>query len=444
MTLSITGIAMPSAGFAYIIFFVTIILVIWQPWKLGIGYIAGLAALVALLTSIISRYDLQAAWFVVGNPLLNTIPIISIASLLDEAGFFAFLGRVMAVLGRGNSRSLFWLTILLASLSGIIFNSYSGVLICTPIVIETLRLLYLPYRANLAFLVATSWFVEVASLLLPGSNPVNLIISEYFDIPFLRYVLVMMPLEVVILTISVGVVWFYFERYLPLGYSLPKKAPLSSTIRDPVICNWGFFILGLLVVKLFFAKLSLPIAVWTAILILALAQRWFHADSPVISVTRSWRNPLWQVPIFSFGMYLLAVGLGNAGLIEFLRDLLRAFANWGIALTATSTASITALFSGLTHNLPVVRNNVLALHDAAIAERTIREATIYANLLGCTIGAKITPIGSLSTLFWWIILQEKGLNLGWSEYLKISIILVLPVLFIGLLFLSVWLPWLIA
>ncbi|MEC4984357.1 MAG: ArsB/NhaD family transporter [Oscillatoria sp. PMC 1068.18] len=435
---------MPSAGIAYIIFFVTIILIIWQPWKLGIGYLAGLGVLIALLTEVISGYDLQAAWFVIGNPLLETIPTIAIASLLDEAGFFAFLGRVLAVLGRGNPRSLFCLTILLATLAGIVFNNYCGILICTPIVSETLLLLSLPYQANLAFLIATSWFVEVASLLLPVSNPVNVITSEYFEISFVRYVLVMMPLEIIILSLSIGVVWFYFEHYLPLTYDLPEKAPLSSTIRDPIICNWGFFILGLLAVKLFFAKLSLPIAVWTAILIIALAQRWFHNDSPVISVRRSWRNPLWQVPIFSLAMYLLAVGLGNAGLIEFLRDFLRTVANWGITLTTTSTAWVATLASGLMYNLPTVRNNAFALHDAALLEPIIREAIIYANLLACTIGAKITPIGNLSTLFWWIIIKKKGFNLGSRHYLNISIILALPVLFVGLLFLSIWIPWLIA
>lgn len=49
----------------------------------------------------------------------------------------------------------------------------------------------------------------------------------------------------------------------------------------------------------------------------------------------------------------------------------------------------------------------LAIHGARV-RAVNREAMLYANVLGCDIGPKVTPLGILATPLWLHVLARKG------------------------------------
>ena len=415
---------------AVLIFVFTLVLVIWQPRGLGIGWSASLGAALALLLGVVSVADIAVVWGIVWNATAAFVAIIIISLLLDEAGFFEWAALHVARWGGGSGMRLFALFVLLGAAVSALFANDGAALILTPIVMALLLALGFSPAATLAFVMAAGFIADTASLPLVVSNLVNIVSADFFNIGFGTYAAVMVPVNLVSVLASLAVLVLYFRRHIPAAYALAQLRAPAEAIRDSATFRAGWVVLLLLLVGFFALEpLGVPVSVVAAagaVVLLLVAGR-----GPVISTRKVLRGAPWQVVVFSLGMYLVVYGLRHAGLTQSMAGLLNVFAQGGVWGAALGTGFLAALLSSVMNNMPTVLVGALAI-DASTATGVVKEAMVYANVIGCDLGPKITPIGSLATLLWLHVLAQKGVVIGWGYYLKVGAVLTLPVLAVTL------------
>ena len=411
---------------AFLIFLVTIVLVIWQPKGLGVGWSAALGAVVALLAGVVSLSDIPVVWQIVWNATATFIAVIIISLLLDEAGFFEWAALHVARWGNGSSRKLFAFIILLGAAVSALFANDGAALILTPIVIAMLLALRFSPAATLAFVMAAGFIADTASLPLVVSNLVNIVSADYFGIGFSEYASVMVPVNLVSIAATLGMLLWFFRKDLPRTYELDQLKAPEVAIRDRATFVAGWWVLALLLVGFFAIEpLGVPISAIAAACALILYL--IAARGHVISTRKVLKDAPWQVVVFSLGMYLVVYGLRNAGLTDYLTQILNVFAGYGIWGASLGTGLLAAGLSSVMNNMPTVLVGALSIHSAE-ATGIVREAMIYANVIGCDLGPKITPIGSLATLLWLHVLARKNIVITWGYYLRTGIVLTLPIL----------------
>ncbi|HDS0927730.1 arsenic transporter [Pseudomonas sp. CJQ_13] len=415
---------------AIAVFVFTLILVIWQPKGLGVGWSAALGAIIALATGVVSLHDIPAVWAIVWNATATFIAIIIISLLLDEAGFFEWAALHVARWANGGGYRLFAFCVLLGAAVSALFANDGAALILTPIVMSMLLALRFSPAATLAFVMAAGFIADTASLPLVVSNLVNIVSADYFGLGFAEYASVMVPVNIASVATTLLVLFLFFRRDIPKQYALDALKAPSEAIHDHATFKVGWWVLLVLLAGLFVLEpLGIPISAVAAVcaaILFAVAARGHR-----ISTRRVLREAPWQVVIFSLGMYLVVYGLKNAGLTDMLTQLLDWLAGQGLWSAAIGTGLISALLSSVMNNMPSVLIGALSI-QASGAEGLVREAMIYANVIGCDLGPKITPIGSLATLLWLHVLARKGMRITWGYYFKVGLLLTVPVLLITL------------
>ncbi|MGE5708227.1 MAG: ArsB/NhaD family transporter [Bacteroidota bacterium] len=391
--------------------------VIRRPKGLPLFLFPLLGALLVLLLGIEPWSALPGIWKIVGDATLTLISLMGISLALDQLGFFRWCSQSLLVLSGGDEKKTWWALMLLAWVVTAVLANDGAMLILVPIYAEMLK--GLDRKAFLAFLFPVGFLIDVASTPLVTSNLTNIMLADAFHLSFVEYARLMALPSLALGAAGLGLCWLVFRRHLPTRLDSPDDF-------DPPHRWIGWTALTLLLLGFSLAHLfqaSVSFVVGSVAVFTILAARWKKA----CTLSFILRKTPWEIVLFAFSLFVLVDALARAGGLAILLDTWKTFApSWrplGIGATV-------GLLSALLNNLPALLLGLLGFqaHPAMATPSALAAA-----LVGANVAPKLTPFGSLATLLWMRLLADRGIRIGWGEYLRLSLWLTPPMVALGLL-----------
>ncbi len=429
-------------------FLFTIGFIFWRP-HVNEAIPATIGALIVLLSGSVSLTDLGQITETISGAAVTIIATIVMAIVLESFGFFYWAAELLIKKARGSGIRLFWLTNLFCFLMTLFVNNDGSILITTPILLMLLQNMGLKNHQKIPYLLSGALIATAASAPIGVSNIVNLISLKIVHMNLYMYTAMMF------VPASLGLVLLTLLLFVTFYRTLPKELPPAS--------RWGLMpgshplqqnepqenrnrFMRNIIIFIFCVRLSLfaasyiqfPVAV-TAVIgsALLLGWRWIYLKIPPADLLK--KTP-WYILIFAFSMYIIIYGLNNIGLTEWLIQLLQPIVSGSLLHASVLMGVLLSVLSNLFNNHPALMVGTLTLTNMGLDPLTLKIAYL-ASVIGSDIGSLLLPIGTLATLMWMHIVQKAGVRISWSQYLKVTSIVIPITVIFTLVLLSFWVSW---
>ncbi|MFD7665577.1 arsenic transporter [Streptomyces sp. NPDC059788] len=318
--------------------------------------------------------------------------VLVLAYLCAREGLFEAAGALLARRCAGRPRRLLAGVFVLAAAVTAVLSLDATVVLLTPVIMATAA--HAGARAR-PHLYACAHLANSASLLLPVSNLTNLLALGAAGLSFTRFAALMALPWVVAVVFEYLVFRRFFRRDLEEdagrgdAVDEPRSAPPLPVFALVVL---SLTLAGFVVTS--FAGLNPVWAALAGVLVLgirALARR----ETTVTGVAKA-ANPFFCLFVLALGIVVEAVVTNGLGRV--VDRLLPGGASLPALL---GVAVFAALLANVINNLPAVLALLpVAAHGGA--------GPVLAVLIGVNLGPNLTYVGSLATLLWRRILQDRG------------------------------------
>ena len=391
----------------------TVVLIIARPKRLTEAMAALLGACAMVVAGLVSpggaAGDVAGHW----NVLLFFVGLTGSAAVAERSGLFEGLAGAAARLSGGRPKRLLVAVVAVGALVAAVLSNDAAALVLTPVVYVLVARFGL---APLPYVLACTFVADAASLALPVSNPVNVIVTDRLGIGAAGLVPVLLPAAAASVVALLLCLLVIYRRELPARSPLaPAADSWTSWKAVPARLLVAF---GVAIVAFGVASAAdLPLgptmtAVWLLLLGVELTGR-KHAR-PLDGIG-------WSLLAFVAAMGVLVDGLSSAGVTAWLASMVLGPVRDSPAAAMVVAAAAAAVGSNLVNNLPAAFVLADAIHGAGLSPAAAHAAAI-GTIIGSDLGPNLTPVGSVATLLWFVILRQRGLEVSTWSYIRLGLI----------------------
>lgn len=414
------------AAEAALLLALTLGLVLWRPLGLNEGVSALIGAGGVVVLGLAPPRTVLRLIANDWNIFLFFLGMMVIAAAADQSGVMDAVAVGTARLARGSTRSLFVAVFGLGAAVSLLFANDTAALVLTPIVYAVVVRLKLD---PLPFVFATTFVADTASIALPVSNPLNVILFDAFDLTLGAYVQRLWLPALLALLVNLFIFMLVFRRALRGRFDSGALERQSGHVPAAPYA----ILAALTVAYLLASALQFPLGpVAVAGAVVLLVYLWWSGSLDMRALRReiSW-------PIFGFiaGMVVLVGAIEQAGLTGRLGAALVSMAGASPLRSIALTTMGAAVGSNIINNLPMALVMTSGIQAAGVSPHT--PDLVYAAIIGCDLGPNLTHLGSLATFLWLFYLRRQGLEVSARSYLRLGLITTPPMLLAAIL--GLWL-----
>jgi arsenical pump membrane protein len=343
-----------------------------------------------------------------------------LSELARENGVFDWISSVAARRARGSIARLFALLYMVGVCVTICMSNDATAVVLTPAVLATVR----RSRVNpLPYLFACAMVANAASFVLPISNPANLVVFRSGMPPLAHWIAAFLVPSLLSITVTFAMLRWYFRRELRSSIDLqidPQADVVIESVALPaggklVLAGLGLVVLVLLIASALGKNLGLP--TFLAALAITLAVVLSSRSNPLKLVNKLVKEISWSTLALVAALFIMVDAVESIGVLRLTRAAFDYIHHLAPPAGALLTAFAVALGNNLINNLPMgllAGNTLTAAHAGSLLANTV--------LIAVDLGPNLAVSGSLATILWLLALRREGLNVNFSDFLKVGAI----------------------
>lgn len=402
-----------QAIYAIIIFLITYALIISE--KIHRTIVAMLGATLMIVFGIVNQET--ALHHIDFNTLGLLTGMMIIVTVTAQTGLFKYIAIWAAKKAKGDPIRILVALGLITAFASAFLDNVTTVLLMVPVtfsITRQLRVSPMPYLLTQIF---TSNVGGTATLI--GDPPNIMIGSAVKELTFAAFIFNLAPIIIVILTVTVGILAFWYRKQLKTTPDLQQELMQMSAedeLSDPTLLKKCLLILALTIAG-FFAHQALHIesatvALTGAFLLLLLTGEHYLEDA----LTRV----EWTTIFFFVGLFVLVSGLVETGVIAKLAQEAIALTGGDLTATAMLILWMSAIASAFVDNIPFVATMIPMIQEMGKIGLTDLEPLWWSLALGACLGGNGTLIGASANVIVAGMAAKEGHHISFLKFMAIG------------------------
>ncbi len=366
-------------------------------------------------------YIAMIDWGTIGIIIGSTVFV----ELVSRSGLFTWFSiKILKLSGGDPMRLLVWFSLLTVLFSAFLNNVTAMIIVGSLTVVSCRKLKLDP----LPFLLGEGIFTNIGGLLTLISSIPNIIVGTEAGISYGRFFVVAAPYCLVTFFATIWLLRRLFGLK-PLGSDeerakareMVERFDEWDTVRDRGFFKISAFVL-VGIILMFALHAQIPVLHELGLEVVAFIGATLMLVLYPTDVEEVLDRVEWSLVFFFVGLFALIGVMEHAGVLEMLAEWLKGPLGSGEYGGPLTMLWASALFSGLTDNIPLSAVLAKVLSGYSFDYQML---LWWALIFGAGLGGNVTPIGSASTVVALTILRKEGKVVTFLGYVKIGGLVVL-------------------